>query len=433
MILYDFIQMVPMMFSKKTWLLTTVLLVTHGVPVYAMEPVVLSNDISVSRADPLDDGGRLPRDNLFWEVKQAELGGAGQCVASKNMTAGQSIRVTAGNFAISQVELINNRWRLPTSVATVPITLSFDRAIQPMVGTAIVAGPDRLQFALPDPAVAYDVFQQASALRASITLGNDVLARTFDLSGLKTALAETELCADIAPSKPIPERIKRAAPPPIPDRDPSPITENLRRAGPEISVAPGTIPPLEWPDVDPESVRMSDVPLKTPFPKSRVHPVVANPPTLNDAYSPSLARQNDVGTTGVVIPMKSNATAATSEPLPYEVRPQLRVEGPAVSTPSALPVTRRAAPDQIVQVVTVDTFRARKGEGLRDVLRRWADRAGVDLVWTMPGDILLDQDFSYVGVFSTAVKGLLADYPQSGITTTLNHDGVRSFDRQPFI
>lgn len=81
----------------------------------------------------------------------------------------------------------------------------------------------------------------------------------------------------------------------------------------------------------------------------------------------------------------------------------------------------------------MDTYRARKGESLRDVLRRWADRASIDLVWTMKSDIILQHDYSFVGPFNRAVMGLLSAYPESGIKTTLAMQGTPPLERQPFV
>lgn len=109
---------------------------------------------------------------------------------------------------------------------------------------------------------------------------------------------------------------------------------------------------------------------------------------------------------------------------PFE-KPRLVVEGtkpmPIISAQASS--IKWAPANAPKPAYIVDSFRARKGESLRDVLRRWAERAGIDLVWTMPTDITLEKDFSYVGKFETALNGLIAAYPESGLKTTFVAQG----------
>ena len=100
-----------------------------------------------------------------------------------------------------------------------------------------------------------------------------------------------------------------------------------------------------------------------------------------------------------VIP--SETVAAIPEPVPLTSKPALVVEGapkpPAPPVPSAIPVPAER----------IDTWRARKGELLKDVLKRWSDREQTDFIWTAAESPKVSKEFSYLGNFNGAVAGLM--------------------------
>lgn len=54
-----------------------------------------------------------------------------------------------------------------------------------------------------------------------------------------------------------------------------------------------------------------------------------------------------------------------------------------------------------------DTWRARKGEPVRDVLQRWSERSGINLMWATPESPILKDSFSFVGRYQDAVNTLI--------------------------
>ncbi len=136
-------------------------------------------------------------------------------------------------------------------------------------------------------------------------------------------------------------------------------------------------------------------------------------PIPTDTGSVALNQMAPASSGAAPLPIVTSAPAVAA-------KPRLVIEGPQsmVAPPVAMTAPR-------MPVHIVDTFRARKGESLRDVIRRWADRAGIDLVWAMPGDVVLTKDFSYVGKFETALNGLIAAYPESGLKTNFVDQGPR--------
>lgn len=80
------------------------------------------------------------------------------------------------------------------------------------------------------------------------------------------------------------------------------------------------------------------------------------------------------------------------------------------ATPKALVV--EAPPQAAAPVIPVpeerqDTWRARKGEKLKEVLKRWSDRAGTEFVWTAAESPMIKSEFSYVGTFQEATTRLM--------------------------
>lgn len=57
----------------------------------------------------------------------------------------------------------------------------------------------------------------------------------------------------------------------------------------------------------------------------------------------------------------------------------------------------------------VESWRARKGENVRDVLSRWAARQSINVNWDSKKTPDLDKDFSFVGKFEDAVNQLLKE------------------------
>ena len=85
---------------------------------------------------------------------------------------------------------------------------------------------------------------------------------------------------------------------------------------------------------------------------------------------------------------------------PEEVsKPQLVIEAPP-----------RAGQDKVVaQGPVVESWRARRGESLQNVLRRWGERQSVDVKWNSSNNLVVGKDFTFMGTFDGAVEGLLKE------------------------
>lgn len=60
-----------------------------------------------------------------------------------------------------------------------------------------------------------------------------------------------------------------------------------------------------------------------------------------------------------------------------------------------------------VPMTEAQSWRARQGESVREVLQRWSSRSGVNLVWDNAGSATVAQDISYFGSFEDAVDELI--------------------------
>lgn len=88
--------------------------------------------------------------------------------------------------------------------------------------------------------------------------------------------------------------------------------------------------------------------------------------------------------------------------------PVLTPSAPSEKAPEVISAKPQAAPKPVpVPTERVETWRARKGEGLKDVLKRWSERSGVDFTWTAAESPKITKEFSYVGIFETAVNQLM--------------------------
>lgn len=92
------------------------------------------------------------------------------------------------------------------------------------------------------------------------------------------------------------------------------------------------------------------------------------------------------------LPPEDQATGAMPVP----------ISAPAdTPAPAAAPVMSAAA------YAKLESWRARKGETVREILKRWSDREGTELMWASADNPALKQDFSYVGTMSDAVAKLI--------------------------
>lgn len=278
-------------------------------------------------------------------------------------------------------------------------------------------------------------------MRVSVANGAAMRGVTFDLSGLKTALADAQTCLQAVPTAPMPKSIK-AAPPPLPTRTPDAIAENLDGDMPDVTTG-ASIPPLDWPDLEGDAVatktqsedKMNTEPSGAVFSDVPVDMPVKDQWDVQIGQAPAVPVS--VSAAPVVAPMPAPVFAPAPIQQDVSLKPRAHkivVSGPPVDQPAPMQfgaTGQISAP--VPETQPLDTYRARKGESLRDVLRRWSDRAHVDLVWTMASDIILQHDFSHVGDFQPAVAGLLAQYPQSGIKTTLAEQGTAPLEHQPFV
>lgn len=125
------------------------------------------------------------------------------------------------------------------------------------------------------------------------------------------------------------------------------------------------------------------------------------------------------------LPGEETLAAAPAKPAPeaMEVAAMPPMKSIVVSPPKALVVEDavKAPPPVPVPDTRFDTWRARKGEPVKDVLKRWSDRAGAEFVWTASKTPKVEKEFSFVGTFEEASSKLIAQNP-AGLKTTFADD-----------
>ncbi len=121
------------------------------------------------------------------------------------------------------------------------------------------------------------------------------------------------------------------------------------------------------------------------------------------------------------------ATPKQASPVSEPVKAQVKApeespeEGP-VQNIAVIPSHPAQAPMQLSSQASPDSptvllWNAQKGEDVRNVLSRWSQKAGVNLVWTSKQSGIVRNDFHREGNFQGAVYALLAETGQNMLAT----------------
>ncbi len=83
-----------------------------------------------------------------------------------------------------------------------------------------------------------------------------------------------------------------------------------------------------------------------------------------------------------------------------------------ISVPEAIPnaTVYASSPGETLDPFALESWSAREGENLRDVLARWSDKAGVTLYWGVTEDYVLPRAYDTNGTFEMAVREVLSVY-----------------------
>lgn len=132
---------------------------------------------------------------------------------------------------------------------------------------------------------------------------------------------------------------------------------------------------------------------------------------LNDSWASSGA------SAPVSIAPSSAPVAAAITSAAADAKPQPQPEKQAVQSTPLTIVPQAQSADTISNIAPasgnasapVESWRARKGEAVRDVLRRWSEREQVNLMWASPNAPALQKDFSFIGSYHDAVQNLMKE------------------------
>ncbi len=100
---------------------------------------------------------------------------------------------------------------------------------------------------------------------------------------------------------------------------------------------------------------------------------------------------------------------------------QPAVVAPTPLVPDTLEIT---SPEKSSEEIVTGTWRASKGEALRDVLQRWSGRSKIDLMWASPESPTLKDGFSFVGKYQDAVNELIKKEGGSTIHSQYRSEGL---------
>lgn len=113
---------------------------------------------------------------------------------------------------------------------------------------------------------------------------------------------------------------------------------------------------------------------------------------------------------------------------PLDVAASPPITPPSVAQPVAAPVPlleAKAVENQSdVPKNYVQSWRARKGELVHDVLHRWAEREHTELMWASPDNPALPVDFSFFGTFADAVSHLMSATGKGNLHSQYRSEGL---------
>ena len=128
----------------------------------------------------------------------------------------------------------------------------------------------------------------------------------------------------------------------------------------------------------------------------------SKPLLLKSQYKQNQSRHRASRLWGIPVNLITSPSASkTSASSPQIQTPQ---QNP---TPSAEPEAAPVSAVAPASYAKVETWRARKGEPVREVLKRWSQREGTELMWASGDAPNLPKDFSFVGPLDLAVAALL--------------------------
>ncbi|PZP55751.1 MAG: hypothetical protein DI586_05865 [Micavibrio aeruginosavorus] len=178
---------------------------------------------------------------------------------------------------------------------------------------------------------------------------------------------------------------------------PAPVSKAPRRVKPMLKPSLEIVNERYVPDDIKAKYKMGDGYFEMTDKKPAAPIIVTRKKTLEIIDGPPPVVPNKGIETAALPPVQE--PKAMPEPVPLQSKPALVVEG----KPSPPPV-----PVVPVPVERIDTWRARQGELLKDVLARWADREQTEFIWTAAESPKVSKEFSYVGKFDGAVTRLMA-------------------------
>lgn len=389
----------------------------------------------------------LTPQQLYWEVKQSTLpdgfyqkGAKAPCIATKRQVQGNLIQMSAYQHRLYSLSFDADDLGVPAQ-RDIPVTLIFDRDPKPLqlIGQALT--PMTVTVAMPDPAAVYARMENASYLTALVRLPDGQSRQLrYDVTGIRTAFAEMERCSSegrrpAAALAPVPAPLQQSA-----------AAGEVSAAVPMSSTVPARVrraqaiengralPPPIWPGEAPADIVAVEPKSRTDGQKvaaAQQGLAVPPAPVVSENTAESTLKREEIRVLGAKPDSGLSSGAMASKAasrMPVTIKDMTAQSAPVVPPQKTAPVSVKVdAPEKIVR-----SYRARPGESMRDVVRRWTERDGVDLVWAMPRDVTLNKEFSYTGELQTALTMLLSTYPDAGAKTTLAPKGVE-IDKKPYI
>ena len=270
-----------------------------------------------------------------------------------------------------------------------------------------------------------------AVLPAQAQAGFDFAEDGITVSNMPNAAPAPQKKVEFTPPPPSTAPVMPDAPVDAAVRDPLPLNGASRPESDPSAPALTTFNDRYVPDtvkkkykISPEwYVRGADVPISSLIEGDRNGPVAQPAPAAPPAQAAPASTAAPAMSVSQEVPEELDAPRGMS-------RPPLPASQPGTMVISDKPLQAPEVAVKAPTYVTVSSWRARKGEPVRDVIRRWSEREGTEMMWAAPNDPVLAKDFSKVGTLQDAVTGLLREVGQP-LYTQYRSDGLNPVMMSP--
>jgi hypothetical protein len=226
-----------------------------------------------------------------------------------------------------------------------------------------------------------------------------VLSEALARHGLSYTMQNNAVVIDIAANGPIPA--VSPAPMMMPEAAPAAAPSDSSADGSAMPLNIVSQPPADSASADGMSEMPKDDPVADNTPAVEEGAAVAAKPAEEVTIRREKKSLSLLERLGWKRKKPAPAAEAAAEAAPTEERTA------AISAPPVMTDAPAEEPKPVAATAAASGWQGAKGQTLRDVLKGWSDKAGVELYWSIDYDYRLNDDVAFPGEYNEAVGSLL--------------------------